>query len=250
MSAFMVDKDLHDQGFTGPKFTWSNNKQGSNKVWVRLDRVLMNSVGLQFYPLASVKHMLRLASDHCPLLLRLTNEPANPGSKWIRFEDVWRTFPATWKVFWKSWTKHDHGQPDDVLNRKCSRTLRSLFLWSRNHMKDLGETKIVLEARLAELQLLESSPVGLNSVQESELRKTANDLITNLARTTTWWKQCAKTRWIEEGDANSHFFHSSASARRRSNRIVEIQTTNGERTSDQNKIQEEFLRFFTAKWRD
>ncbi|KAI0488447.1 hypothetical protein KFK09_028278 [Dendrobium nobile] len=185
MSAFMVDNDLHDLGFTGPKFMWSNNKQGSNKVWVRLDRVLMNSVGLQFAPLASIKHLLRLALDHFTVLLRLTNEPANPGSKRFRFEDVWRTYLATWKVVWKSWTKHNHGQLDDVLNRKCSRTLRSLFFWSRNHMKDLGETKIVLEVRLAELELLESSPVGLNSVQESELRKTASDLITNLARTAT-----------------------------------------------------------------
>ncbi|KAI0503978.1 hypothetical protein KFK09_014925 [Dendrobium nobile] len=51
MTTFLVDNDLHDLGFVGPKFTWTNNKTGNSKIWVRLDRVLMNSEGLRLAPL-------------------------------------------------------------------------------------------------------------------------------------------------------------------------------------------------------
>ncbi|PKU65420.1 Putative ribonuclease H protein [Dendrobium catenatum] len=73
MAAFLVDNDLHDLGFVGPRFTWMNNKVGNNKIWVRLDRILMNSEGIRIAPLSTIKHMVRLATDHCPLLLNLAS---------------------------------------------------------------------------------------------------------------------------------------------------------------------------------
>ncbi|XP_028550676.1 uncharacterized protein LOC110092067, partial [Dendrobium catenatum] len=197
MANFMTDNDLHDLGFSGPKFTWSNNKSGSSKIWVRLDRVLMNSEGLRLAPMASVKHLIRLASDHCPLLVSLDSTAHDRGSKWLRFEDIWLTYPATWKLVWKNWTKADFGDPDDNLNQKCSRTLRALFYWSRNRLKELGELKSTLEDRIAWLQEVECSSVGLIEEQDVELRRVAGELIATLARLATWWRQRAKTRWIE-----------------------------------------------------
>ncbi|KAI0529210.1 hypothetical protein KFK09_001757 [Dendrobium nobile] len=98
MSEFMVDSDLHDLGFLGPKYTWSNNKSGHSKIWVRLDRILMNSEGLRRAPLAMVKQLVRLTSDHCPLLLNLFAEIPRPGNRWIRFEEIWMTYPITWSL--------------------------------------------------------------------------------------------------------------------------------------------------------
>ncbi|XP_020705269.2 uncharacterized protein LOC110116137 [Dendrobium catenatum] len=148
---FLVDNDLHDLGFLGPKYTWSNNKSGNSKIWVRLDRVLMNSEGLRLDSLAMVKHLIWLASDHCPLLLNLTSKMLRPGCRWFRFEDNWMTYPVTWKLIWKNWNKQDYGKPREVLNQKCNRTLKALFFWSRNWLKELGELKISLEGRIKEL---------------------------------------------------------------------------------------------------
>ncbi|XP_020694964.1 uncharacterized protein LOC110108603 [Dendrobium catenatum] len=142
MADFLVDNDLHDLGFVGPRYTWSNNKSGNNKIWVRLDIILMNSEGLRLAPLATVKYLIRLALDHCSLLLNLTPVSPRPGSRWLRFEDIWMTYPITRKLVWKNWTKNDYGQPNEVLNQKCSRTLKVLFFWSRNKLKELGELKL------------------------------------------------------------------------------------------------------------
>ncbi|XP_020696169.2 uncharacterized protein LOC110109442 [Dendrobium catenatum] len=229
MAQFMVDNDLHDLGFLGPKYTWSNNKFGLSKIWVRLDRILMNSEGLRQAPVAVVKHLVQLTSDHCPLMVNLFAEKSRPGNRWIR---------------------EDFGMPDEVVNCKCSRTMKALFFWSRNRLKELNELKISLESRMEELQLVDCSPNGLNEEQEQELRLKAIELNTTLARLATWWKKRAKDKWIDEGDMNSHFFHSFASARRRGNRIIEVVNSNGERIVDPNLIQEEFWNFFMLKWRD
>ncbi|XP_020700336.1 uncharacterized protein LOC110112450 [Dendrobium catenatum] len=182
MDGFLVDNDLHDLGFLGPKFTWSNNKIGNSKIWVRLDRVLMNTEGLRLAPLSTVRHLLRIASDHCPLLLNLSPGNPRPRSKWIRFEDIWMTYTATWKLVWKNWKKEDYGLPADVLNRKCQRTLKFLFFWSRNRIKELEGLKDLLEGRIQELQMLESSNVGLSEAQDLELRKLVVEFYSTLAQ--------------------------------------------------------------------
>ncbi|XP_020680483.1 uncharacterized protein LOC110098107 [Dendrobium catenatum] len=243
MVDFQVENDLHDLGFVGPRYTWSNNKSGNSKIWVRLDRILMNSEGLRMAPMVSVKHLLRLASDHCPLLLNFSPTSPRPGIRWLRFEDIWMTYPITWKLVWKNWTKLDFGQLDDVLNRKCSHTLKALFFWSRNKLRELGELKTSLEGRIEELQLQESMGEGLSNEQDEELCQKAAELNSTLARLATWWRQRAKARWIEEGDANSHFFHASASARRRGNRIAQVNDSDGNCIIDLILIQEEFLHF-------
>ncbi|XP_020680831.2 uncharacterized protein LOC110098354 [Dendrobium catenatum] len=82
------------------------------------------------------------------------------------------------------------------------------------------------------------------------MRRKASELNTTLARITTWWRQRAKAKWIEEGDANSNFFHSFASACKRGNRILEVQKPNGDRSDDPALIQEEFMKFFMLKWEE
>lgn len=64
------DCGLIDAGFLGSKYTWHNNRSGSNGIWARLDRVLVNSEWQNSFPI-SVEHLSREASDHAPLLVKL-----------------------------------------------------------------------------------------------------------------------------------------------------------------------------------
>ncbi|XP_020681628.2 uncharacterized protein LOC110098987 [Dendrobium catenatum] len=64
----------------------------------------------------------------------------------------------------------------------------------------------------------------------------------------TWWGQCAKVQWIEEGDGNTHFFHNMASARRRTNLIEQLKHTDGRTVTDQSEILRMMEEFFQQKW--
>ncbi|XP_028549094.1 uncharacterized protein LOC114579246 [Dendrobium catenatum] len=43
MKSFMVNSYFHDIGSIGPRFTWCNNKEGTSRIWERLDRCILNS---------------------------------------------------------------------------------------------------------------------------------------------------------------------------------------------------------------
>ena len=66
---------LLDLGFSGPKFTWSNLRQVSNLILERIDRCFANPSWRLLYPEASVTHLPRVFSDHCPVILELSKPP-------------------------------------------------------------------------------------------------------------------------------------------------------------------------------
>ncbi|GLT60394.1 hypothetical protein SLA2020_331610 [Shorea laevis] len=64
-----------DLGFNGPKFTWVNMRN-DGIIRERLDRAWCNPAWKVMFPEASIHHLPRLSSDHCPLLLNL--DPVHP----------------------------------------------------------------------------------------------------------------------------------------------------------------------------
>ncbi|KAI0510829.1 hypothetical protein KFK09_011438 [Dendrobium nobile] len=127
--SFMINNDLHLVNSMGPKYTWCNNKSGSNRIWEKLDRCLINSSAMNFLHLALVKHLPRFASVHCPLVMELF-KPVNSVRKDIRYEEVWATYYGATALVKKIWEKKCSGNPAVILSKKCKKTLRALFFWS------------------------------------------------------------------------------------------------------------------------
>lgn len=46
---FRLQNALHDAGFLGNPFTWSNNCHGANRIWQLLDRALLSYDFLDHY---------------------------------------------------------------------------------------------------------------------------------------------------------------------------------------------------------
>lgn len=70
----------------GGKFTWTNKQ--STPIRSVLDRILVTSMWEQKFPLAIVSSILRIGSDHCPLLLD-TREGGRIHSNLFRVEMSW-----------------------------------------------------------------------------------------------------------------------------------------------------------------
>ncbi|KAK8951217.1 hypothetical protein KSP39_PZI003094 [Platanthera zijinensis] len=210
--------------------------------------MFLNLAGLALVPLASLRHLTRLGSDHCPILLQLGSPNSDRRSRWFRFEDVWLSYPMCSKIVQQNWNRADLGSAAEVLRRKWSRTLRALFFWSKNKLKELGALKSQLEAEVADLQVREGSTAGISEDENRTLISKAKELAATLGRLESWWKQRAKARWIKEGDANTAYFHSMASNRRRANRIVQLTYGEEEPVEDPAQIERAFMDFFANKW--
>ncbi|KAI0510916.1 hypothetical protein KFK09_011527 [Dendrobium nobile] len=166
---------------------------------------------------AVTKHLMRLASDHCPIVLKM-DEKVQFNSKNIRFEDTWRSYPASKSIVFHSWNKKDSGDEAVILQRKLKRTLKALFFWNKNKCRDLNVLKEKLKQEILELQNKEA--LGVN------------------------W---AKVRWHEEGDTNSNLFHCYATARRKGNRINQIRDDLNNVHDEDDQIERVFTSFFGKK---
>ncbi|XP_041011369.1 uncharacterized protein LOC121255158 [Juglans microcarpa x Juglans regia] len=70
MEAFrevLMDCSLQDVGFYGPKYTWSNGREGDEVISERLDRFLGNNSFFGLFPYVVVKHGVAAHSDHLPI---------------------------------------------------------------------------------------------------------------------------------------------------------------------------------------
>ncbi|XP_020686436.2 uncharacterized protein LOC110102440 [Dendrobium catenatum] len=249
MKYFMTSNDRHELNFIGPRMTWSNNKKGYDRIMERLDRILVNFVAVNCNQQMVVKHLPRIASDHCPILLNTSVFPSN-SKRSIKFEDVWASYLASFDVVKKAWMRRDSGSPTEILNYKFKRALKSLFFWNKAKHKELNHMKDLLRKEILILKTKESE-VGMLSMDDYSLMKfKINELNSTLTRLNTWWRQRSKVKWISEEDQISKKFHSMASARKNNNLIPCIKDGNGIMVENHNQIEDVFLQYFKDKWRD
>ncbi|XP_028557033.1 uncharacterized protein LOC114581320 [Dendrobium catenatum] len=192
MKKFMIHNDLHEVKSMGPKYTWYNNKSGGARILEKLDRCLINSTALNAIHLAQVKHLSRIASDHCPILLEIL-KPLEIYSRWIRYEDVWDSYHGVAALVKKVWNKNCGIDPVTSLNLKFKRTLRALFFWSRAKFINLNLVRDKLKEEILEIQL-EEAKRGLSIEKLQLLRLKVNELNVTLARLNSWWRKRAKAK--------------------------------------------------------
>ncbi|KAI0516070.1 hypothetical protein KFK09_008742 [Dendrobium nobile] len=107
---------------------------------------------------AIIRHLARVASDHSPIVFKL-DERVRLKLKTIKFEDTWRSYPASKSIVYHSWKKNDFGDEEEVaaLNTEFSvnELQQSVFQQGSNRSPvsgrmrmDWKDTLIVLIAKL------------------------------------------------------------------------------------------------------
>lgn len=71
------DCGLQDASFSGPAFTWCDQRDPPDTIWKILDRLLYNSQWLDIYEGTCVTHLSRASSDHAHLLNVWNNDHTN-----------------------------------------------------------------------------------------------------------------------------------------------------------------------------
>lgn len=91
--ACMNNCSLHDIGFVGNIFTWTN-KCKKKPIFQRLDRAWVNNLWLEKFPDSFLNNLVRDSSDHCPIKLDCFKpKPIVRTVKPFRFEPSWYLHP-------------------------------------------------------------------------------------------------------------------------------------------------------------
>ena len=214
---FIENNFLCDLPLRGRNFTWF---KGDGRTMSRIDRFLLSEEWYLTWPNCLQVAQLRGLSDHCVLFLSIDED--NWGPRPSRFLKCWSDMVG-YKNFvenkWRSF-KID-GWGGYVLNKKFKLMRLALKEWHAAHSQNLSGKIASLKERLAMLDG-KGEVASLTAEECEEVRVVSADIL-SLSRlnTSISWQQ-SRNQWLREGDANSKFFHSVLSSRRRRNALSSV----------------------------
>jgi hypothetical protein len=132
--------DLHDLGFTGMPWTFDNKQRGERNVKVRLDRAVASPEWSIRFPEAKVHHLVSSRSDHCPLLLSLSQVgETRPRSPIRRYEVMWEREPSLAAAVEEAWSRRVGVQDLSDVCSSLRSVMNSLYDWKRQHFKPISK---------------------------------------------------------------------------------------------------------------
>jgi hypothetical protein len=233
---FIADQGLMDLPLAGGVSTWSNSMS-----WSRLDRFLVSPEWELSFPGLIQKKLLRVYSDHTPILL--TRSSLQNGKRSFKFENMWLKeagFVDKVRDWWGSFSFE--GSPSFVLAKKLQALKGEIKKWNFEVFGNVGSRN---KAWAEELELLDSYEEGrgLSEEEKERRRELVTGLEASLLQEEICWKQKSRIRWLKEGDKCTKFFHLVANANRRNNSIESL-TVNGSPTSDPNLISSHIVNYY------
>lgn len=215
--SFLSELDLY-----GGKFTWKKCRGKPDWVKERLDRAFGTSSWFNKFPLCKLTIHHTFRSDHDPIQVELVSILISKRLFRFKFENMWLKDPSFVKEIKDYWLKI----PTMHLLPKLVNVSTYMAKWGLVFFNKFRE-KVKRQKEVIGSLVDRTDAVGVEMYM-SEVEK-LNDL---LFQEESYWKQRAKIFWLEEGDANTRFFHASATSRKKANRISCLVTDSGVRTDE------------------
>ena len=134
--------NILDLGFSGLKYTWSNQRQISNLILEMIDKCFANPTWRLLYPEAFVTHLHRVFSYHYPVSMELCNSLAEVRNKPFRFQSMWMLHPDFPRAVKESWGR------EQLLTDAISGFTRQAKQWNVNVFGNLFARKRRVLARI------------------------------------------------------------------------------------------------------
>lgn len=237
---FLVSLGLSDIRNSGTFYTWWN-KQTTNSIMRKLDRVLGNSGWMSSQQNADVIFTPWGLSDHSASILNIQDRARN-NQKTFQFYNYWLDHPDFLNTVREVWNSPVNGNPIYILSQKLGLVKRRLNILKRNEGSIHTQIKDT-RARLCSVQ----SEI-LNGCQDSNLIQLDRDITASLShlleKEENIARQRSRVQWLELGDNNTSFFHKKIASNWNSNKITSLIDASGLIITDETAIKNEAVSHF------
>ncbi|XP_026419826.1 uncharacterized protein LOC113315790 [Papaver somniferum] len=195
----------------GLDFSLCNGRDGNKRILCNLDGALFNLKWLDKFNGWHYKVGNRGISDHSHLLGSDAIIPRAPNPP-FRFQQMWLNYPNFLQVF-------------------C----------------DVKDTLKKAEEKVLEETLKsDSDPTNINLLNNLVTARGLCDMAAN--NYNTFLRDKARISWIQDGDVNTKFFHTSIKLRQAQNAISEIENSSGNTITDQLGVSNVLIDYFSTKF--
>ncbi|CAL1374793.1 unnamed protein product [Linum trigynum] len=216
---FIQNLGLHDPGYQGDQFTWSNRRMGSACIRERLDRALCSQSWIERFPDTLVKHFTDQGSDHRAILVADKVYVRNTRPL-FRFDARWADNPEVRAMVTYTWQEEIQGTPMFRLWERLKKLRHLLYDWSRAGTTNSLRNIRALQAEIEQIRTL--SPIDWDRIRELEI-----ELNRQWEAEEIYWQQKSRVRWLKKGDQNSAYFHTVTRTRRKRNFVEGLFNDNG-----------------------
>ena len=189
--------NLQDIPFSGPRFTWSNNREEDQLLMECLDRGYASTEWLQLYPQAYIRNLPIIHSDHGPILLQITpihfaaRRPYQIENWSIRFHEVYVMVHEVWDLFIAGSAAYSLTRRLEILRNKIkSWCLDRRLFWGVNWQRIFDQLDF-------QGQHITSTGHGVAYSRQH------HHLINEATMALTYWRQRIRNNVIQIGDLPS-----------------------------------------------
>ncbi|XP_021757463.1 uncharacterized protein LOC110722503 [Chenopodium quinoa] len=204
--SWRIGMDLVDVPFSGPKFTWTNNRTDLDPIFERLDRAYASSAWLLDYPDTRVLHQPILFLDHAAIILSDMVE-----SRYLK---------RPYRV--ENWFVRER-----------------LLAWCISHKKAWGINWKTLVSEVQQASLALSS-----RIDRCLFITTKDEKVVKAQAAFLFWRQRAKVKWDALGDFHSRLLFSLVQSQRRQNKICGLRDSSGVWQRDLEYIASIYFNFY------
>ncbi|XP_070044129.1 uncharacterized protein [Nicotiana tomentosiformis] len=163
-------------------------------------------------------------------------------TKYFNFFNIWVDHDEYLNVIQQSWVEEVHGNPFYILHQKTKRVCSALSRWSKATFGDIYEEPKKLEKLIKELE--EASITNNTQDIRTKLARTKSEFTSFLILQEKVLRQKVRVKWLDEGDANTAYFHGVIKDRRRKLSILKIKNEEGEWIKGINDVASAAVQFF------
>ncbi|XP_062099934.1 uncharacterized protein LOC133805796 [Humulus lupulus] len=134
---WLVEAKMEAMKSSGSYFTWTNNQDGSARIYSKIDHVFMNEDWLDMFPQSLVVFSWEVVSDHCSCVV--SNIPMEAmGIKLFRFFNFWTGHSSFKQVVLSSWRVPIRASGLRAIYLRLVRLKHRLKKFNRDYIGDVG----------------------------------------------------------------------------------------------------------------
>ncbi|XP_062113366.1 uncharacterized protein LOC133824492 [Humulus lupulus] len=146
--------------------TWTNNQNGSARIYSKIDHDFINENWFDLFPYATAVFKWEVVSDHCSCIVNIQSK-VSLGTKLLRFYNIWTDHPQFFEVVRFSWQLPIHTTGLRAVFLKSLRLKHSLKKFNHNTFGDIGLSFDMAKEKYQEAQLKAQAFPTEYSYQES-----------------------------------------------------------------------------------